>query len=281
MQEGSAQYFGSASAPADNKTGAPTATDWRGADGTGSDNSGEIVEGALELTWRLINDIPGILQVLLTDAPDSMKEFKDGYSADKGATSAAMITFLNNASANGIVYTRGKLDTFQEGAPPNASPPQDGNFNIINNIAFVRGVVKPTIQLATRAELLLGPNSATVNANQKELAYKLVVAGLNDANTAGFNFLGAVGFGDDLTWDTTTLSDGDYDLIVRTRSIHNWLDNFNPDFTGDTNGATDSNEKWLKTLRTWYNQDNSPNNDDEGKIIVDNTQPSVSGFKPQ
>jgi hypothetical protein len=78
MQEGSAQWFGSTSAVADQKTGAPAATAWRGIDNDGSDNSGEIVEGALELVWRLNADIPGNLQVLLTDSPDSMREFRDG-----------------------------------------------------------------------------------------------------------------------------------------------------------------------------------------------------------
>lgn len=280
MQEGSAQYFGSASAPPDNKTGAPNATDWRGSDLTGVNNSGEIVEGALERVWRLNNDIPGNLQVLITDAPDSIKEFKDGFASDKGSTSAAVRTFLNNCSANGIVYTRGKVDTFLPGDPPDAAPPADGNFKLIDNLAFTRGKVKPTIVQLTAGELLLGPGSAIVDADKKDFAYKVAVAGLAEANTAGFNYIGLVDFASDITWDTTTLTDNDYDVLAQTRSIHQWGDDYNPDFTGDGTAATDSNEKWLKKMRTWYNQDNSPDNDDEGKVIVDNTPPTASNFKP-
>ncbi|MBI5192338.1 MAG: hypothetical protein HZA08_02720 [Nitrospirae bacterium] len=281
MQEGSAQYFGSASAPPDNKTGAPSATDWRGEDGTGVYNSGEIVEGALERVWRLNNDIPGNLQVLLTDSPDSIKEFKDGYSSDKGSTSAAIRTFLDNCSANGIVYTRGKVDTFLPGDPPDAAPPAEGNFKIIDHIAFTRGKVKPTIVQLTAGELLLGPGSGIVDADKKDFAYKVAVAGVAEANTSGFNYVGFVGFTSDITWDTTTISDNDYDVLAQTRSTHEWWDDFNPDFTGDSNASTNSNEKWLKRLRTWYSQNPLlAGDDDRGKVIVDNTPPTVSNFKP-
>lgn len=280
MQEGSAQYFGSASAPPDNKTDAPLATHWRGEDTTGINNSGEIVEGALERIWRLNNDIPGNLEVLLTDAPDSIKEFKDGYSGDKGSTSIAMRTFLNNCSANGIVYTRGKVDTFLPGDPPDAGPPAEGNFKKIDNLAFTRGKVKPTIVQLTKGELLLGPGSGTVDADRKDFAYKPAVAGLAETNTAGFTYVGTADFAADITWDTTTIADNDYDVLAQTRSVHIWWDDFNPDFTGDWDPDTDSNEKWLKRLRTWYNQDNRPDNDDEGKVIVDNTPPTVSNVKP-
>ena len=268
MQEGSAQYFGSESAVADQKTTRPSATDWRGQDGTGSNNSGEIVEGALELAWHNIADIPGALQVLLTDAPDSIKEFKDAYAIDKGTTSAAMITFLNKCADNGIVYTRGKIASWVWTAGT-------GNFKIINGVAFVRGQVNPQVSLLTNAELYLGANSATVAANQKDLGYKAAVLGLGGGTPSGFTFVGPVAFGSNLVWDTTAVANGDYDVLIRTRSIHNWVDNYAPDFTGDANAATNTNEKWLKTLQTWYNQDNSPNTDDEGKIVVDNSIPTT------
>ncbi len=282
MVEGSPQYFASVSHP-DHKTVLPpnANTWWRGADGTGSNNSGEIVEGALEFVWRSLNDHPGAFQVFLTHAPDSMMEFKDGYASDQGSTSVATRTFLNLCAANGIVYTRGKLDGFTPGDPPDMAPPSDGNFKIIDSIAFARGDLAVSMTELTRPELRLATNSATVPADQKDLGVKPVVPGLAETNTSGFTFIGPVSLATDLIWGTQANADGDYDLLARTRSIHEWWDTFDPDFTGDTFGATDSTEKWLKTLQTWYNQDNVPDNDDEGKVVVDNTPPADSNFEPQ
>jgi hypothetical protein len=281
MQEGSAQYFGSASAVPDNKTGAPAATDWRGVDNDGSDNAGEIVEGALELVWNLNADIPAVLQVLLTDSPDSMREFRDGWFADEGATAASTVSYLDNCAANGIVYTRGRIADFMPGDPPDAVPADTtvGNAKEIDNVVFLRGEIKPTIEEIPRAGIPLAPNSATIPADMKDIGYKPAAAGITDANTAGFTFLGPVAIASDFVWDTTAHTDADYDVIVKLRNTSTREDNFNPDFTGDA--AISSNEEWLKRLRTWFNQDANPNNDDEGKVIIDNADPSASNFKPQ
>ncbi len=282
IQEASAQYFASAS-HLDHKTQLPPNANiwWRGSDGTGNNHSGEIVEGALEFIWRTIADHAGAFQVFLTDAPDSMKEFKDAYAADLGATSPEIRTFLDRCAENGIVYTRGRIDGFTPGDPPDTSPPDPGNFKIIDGIAFARGEVVATIVELTSAELRLAQNSATVPADQKDLGVRPAMPGLAEASAAGFSFVGPVMIGSDLVWDTGGSADGDYDVIVRLRSVHEWWDTFLPDFTGDTYPPTDSTEKWLKTLRTWFNQDSLPDNDDEGKVVVDNTEPTVSDFKPQ
>jgi hypothetical protein len=273
MQEGSAQYFGSSSAVPDQKTPRPTATDWRGDDAagpTGFNNSGEIVEGALERSWYLTVDLSGILKVMLSKATDTMEEFRDGYAAEVGATSFNMQYFLSKCAENGIVYTRGRIDSL---IPESAGT---GNFKIINSIAFVRGKIKPQISLLTRAELKLGATSSRANANQKELGYKTAVIGLGGSIPSGFTFTTPVAFTDDLIWDTTLVADGEYDLLARTRSIYNWVDTFYPDFTGDPTTVVNTTEKWLKTQRTWYNQDNTPTTDDEGKVVVDNSIPAVS-----
>jgi len=281
MQEGSAQWFGASSAVADQKTGAPSATAWRGSDNDGSDNSGEIVEGALQVVWIANNDVPGNLQVLLTDSPDSMREFRDGWITDKGMTAGATTSFLDNCAANGMVYTRGRITEFMPGAPP-ASPPADltaGNSKKINNVIFLRGKTKPTIEELSRADIPLAANSATLPADMKDIGYKTANAGITDPNTAGFSFLGAVPVASDLEWDTTAQADADYDVIVKLRNTNTREDDFNPDFTGDA--TISSNEEWLKRRRTWFNQDNAPNNDDEGKVIIDNEAPKVENIKPQ
>ena len=289
MQEGGAQWFGNASSRSngvvDQKNSPPVATTWRGSDGTGSDNSGEIVEGALLLAWNGTSagthgDVPGVLEAMLGSATDSMKEFKDAYSTLKGAQSAAMNTFLNAAAANGMVYTRGFLNTFAEGDPPDAGPPSNGNHKLIDGVTYLRGNVIPEIRQLTRTETPLAANSATVAANQKDLGYKTAV----DGDTQGapptgalFTFIGPVTFGSTLTFDTKVPgNDGDYDLIVRLRNTHNWVDNFLPDFTGDGNNTVNFNEEWLKKRGTWWSLALEPNNDDEGKVVIDNTAPKVT-----
>ncbi|MEO8368071.1 MAG: hypothetical protein ABI806_02570 [Candidatus Solibacter sp.] len=284
MQEGNAQYFGTQSYislyPAgDQKTGIPTATDWRGVDGDGSNNSGEIVEGALERLWRLDADNPGQTRTSLTAQADSFKAWKDAYVTLKGATDPAVITMFTNAALNGIVYTRGKITAFTEGDPPAAGPPSTGNFKVIDDIAFVRGTVNPTIGQLTLAQTPLAANSAIIAADQKDLGYKVATDDLNGDGT-GFTFIGAVAFAANLPWNTTTLADNDYDLLVKLRNAHTWVDSFKPDFTGDA-GAAATNEQWLKTLKTWYSSEGAPTGATKGKVIVDNKGPQATNFKPQ
>jgi hypothetical protein len=272
MLEGAPEYFQIVSAAPDNKSTPPTATDWRGSDNKGANNSGEIVEGALAYAWYLTNDISGILKVLLTKAPDSMKEFRDEYAAERGPTSASMIKYLDMCAYNGIVYTRGKIGSQ---IPPESA--LTGSFKIINNVAFVRGKIKPQISQLSKTELRLGTNSAIAAANQKELGYKAAQEGLmRNITPIEFTFTAPVAFNSDLLWDTATIPDGEYDLIVRTRSDYGWLDDFYPDFEGDADTTVNSDEKWLKKLGTLYNQDNTPTTDDEGKVVIDNTKPVVS-----
>ena len=290
MQEGGAQYFGIESFkslyPAgDQTTVTPSPTDWRGADNTGqltgSDHSGEIVEGAIQRVWLLDADDPGQIRVHMTAQADTFKQWVDAYITLKGATSAAVTTLLNNAADNGIVFTRGKLTTFAEGAPPTAAPPATGNFRVIDNIAFIRGTVTPTITQLTLGETPLGRYSAIIAADKKDLGYKVAGADLLD-NPTGFTFVGQVDFAASLTWNTSTIADSDYDLLVQLRNPNTWLDTFKPDFTGDVNASYNSNEKWLKTKHTWYSQEaNAPTDPDKGKVIVDNTGPQANNFKPQ
>ncbi len=280
IMEGSAEYFQTISAEPDNMNIPPGPEVWRGEDGTGHDHSGEIVEGACASVMLSVADEPGVLAVLLSDAPDSIREFKDGYVADKGMTSVAVRDFLDHCAANGIVYTRGRIGGFAPGDPPDVGPPSAGNHKTIDNIVFVRGEIEPSIVQLPAGDLRLAVGSATIAADRKELGIKPALPGLAEANAGGFSFLGSVGFSSPLIWDTTGHADGDYDIIARARNIHGWVDTFDPDFTGDSHTATDSTEKWLKTLQTWYNQDAVPDNDDEGKVIVDNTAPTVTGFQP-
>ncbi|MFQ5499578.1 MAG: hypothetical protein ACE5FH_07890 [Candidatus Zixiibacteriota bacterium] len=285
MQEGSAQYFGNISAIAmfggDGKSNMPGWAAWRGKDGTGFDNNGEIVEGTFTRVLRMANDHPGFLQVLTTTKPDTWRELKTNYAALRGQTSAQTRALLDSLAANGIIYTRSKVLGFTPADPPDVGPEQNGNFKKIRGISFVRGQVVADIQQSTKAELNIAAASSTDAADQKNLFYKPAVAGLAENGLGGFTPVGAVPWANDLIWDTDPRNDGDYDVLTIPRNAHQWWDpGVDPWFGGDATAAVNSNEKWLKRLRTWYNQDASPNNDKEGKVVVDNTSPEVSNFKP-
>jgi hypothetical protein len=184
---------------------------------------------------------------------------------------------------NGIVYTRAKIDGFQEGPPPNTVPPSAGNQKVINNVVFLRGQITPDLLKLTKAELHLGTMYAqTIEPTGKRLGHKSAAAGLAEACPANlWTFLPDVPWAAPLIWNTVQLNDGDYDLIIQAKNTREWWDNFDPDFAGDADAARDSDEKWLKHQGTWFNQDRDPNNDDEGKVILDNTPPAVGNHKPQ
>ena len=202
-----------------------------------------------------------------------------GYGADK---SWNIETAWNIFEANGIVYTRACITGFAEGTPPNNAPQSAGNTRSISSTTFLRGTVKPTVAQNSTSQLNLGPSAQMISADKKKLGYKNAVAGLTEAMTLGnWTFLAEVNWANDITFSTSSLSDGDYDLIVRSQNNRSHWDGFDPDFAGDSVASRNSDEKWLKHLHTWYNQDGDPSSDTEGKVIVDNTKPTVSNCKPQ
>jgi len=247
---------------------------------TGVDNAGDIVEGAMWRAWMSINDDFSVaFHALDTSNTGHFKQWLDAYAAAKSWNINGLLEALQK---NGITYTRAKIEGFPESGPPDEAPASEGNKRVMNNVMWLRGKVTPTIAQNTRAELNLSSSSATVAAAQKKLGYKTAVAGLAQTCAPGdWTFLSAVAWALGITFDTTTVSDGEYDLVVQAENGHGWWDNFDPDFAGDATANRNSDEKWLKHLQTWYNQDSNPSNDAEGKVIIDNTRPQIRNRKPQ
>ncbi len=288
MQEGSAQYFGNISAIAmfggDGKTNLPGVDTWRGEDDTGDDNSGEIVEGTFTRGLRNHGEHPGVLEAFCSKAPDNWEELYQAYGDVKGKTSSDMSDLLDEMALNGIVYTRGKINKFlPEDDPPDMGPPADGNVKEIRDVVFVRGEIEPEIEALAKADLNIAPNANVVDPDQKDIGYKTAASGTGEDNPLpSLTFVGAVGWASMLMWDTTTAADGEYDVVVKTRmKDYQWEDTLEPDFTGDATATVNTNEKWLKTLQTWFNQDDTPTDDKEGKVIIDNAGPEVENFKPE
>ncbi len=97
------------------------------------------------------------------------------------------------------------------------------------------------------------------------------------------------------TWDTDSIPDGAYDLIMQAADENAFVDKFYPDFQGDpgpnksgTINGTPYNEKWLKYQGAWYSREPHPGTDPpstsdkkKGKVIIDNTPPTISNTSPK
>lgn len=92
-----------------------------------------------------------------------------------------------------------------------------------------------------------------------------------------------------LDMDTSLWPDGDYDLILQAAIVLQLEpstviaeDLWDPTWYLDGNPDFDWDEKYLKTIGTWYDSDRDWKTltDEGGKIITDNTPPSVQGYSP-
>jgi len=136
--EGWAEYVAYCTAPQDWKNDLPnpgSLTWWRGTDGTGTDNAGDIVEGALWRIWATLADFGGTLKVLIDDEPDHIQAWLGGYGADQSWNN--MEDTWNAFEENGIVYTRACITGFSEGAPPNDAPASTGNKKAISLLSKI------------------------------------------------------------------------------------------------------------------------------------------------
>jgi hypothetical protein len=294
MIEGFACYFANVSQGYDLKYDEPVVWVWRGSDNkgdfndtaTGQKGMGEIVEGALMNTWCDINDFGKVFSPIANDSPDSFYQWLEDYNN----YGYSMLIALEMAQNNGIIYSRGKI-SLTESPPPGNTPKSDGNVKEINDVTFIRGEIVPTITaLEKNVDLLLGTSASTFEIDKKKLGYKIVstdpVSSLEDRDDdvndiPNFTYLSELNWTDNIEFDTTLLKEGAYDLVVKTRNIHSWWDDLRyPSFDGDAETTKNTEEKWLKHLNTWYNQDTEASDDNEGKVIIDNTPPEITNEKP-
>jgi hypothetical protein len=86
-----------------------------------------------------------------------------------------------------------------------------------------------------------------------------------------------------LDLETSSWPDGDYDLITQAQNYFTpCMDWWNPTWFLDCNPDFDTDEKYLKTIGTWYDSDRDWHTDTNkgGKVITDNTPPIVEGLFP-
>lgn len=311
--EGWAEYFANESHS--DWLSEPAVTDefaWRGQDNMGDHNDvafdespgmGEIVEGAIAKTWTDIDNFEKVFAALVKGKPS---HFQEWYKAWKDLYPEDASLALRAAQPNGIIYSRGKIDGFQEGSPPNeapSDPKSGGNQKIIRGITFLRGTVTPRISQVQKEPLRLAADSSIIPCKKKQLGWKEVSideAGMTDQLkeapfgewSLGFEFLlDIVAWDKDILFDTKERKDGSYDLIVKVLNEDDWWDNFTPTFAGDSDKDRNSDEKWLKHLQTWYSRTTEPTKPitpdtkaedipNASKVIIDNTPPKIQDVFP-
>ena len=296
ISEGWAEGIGDAATGAYHPPARVTSSsDWRGAGSvgkppqnfgtpSGSDNSGEVVEGSLcEITK---SSFRFMMEALVASNPDTFKEWMAGFLARSGE-GPVFLQLIKTAREWGIVYSRAKFTGFEEDAPLFGGE-NPGNAAKVDQIIFLRGLIHPKYAQNSKGELNL--QADTIGIEEIKMGYKPAENGL-DRDLYGMDWrfdkwTAAVPFGNRIEFKTEETFDQDLDLILEVKDVHGSWDDFNPTFAGDPipPGAKDysSDERWLKHLGTWYNQDDFADNDNEGKVILDNNEPVIRDktFKP-
>lgn len=277
-----------------NTVGALANNLWRGEENppTGRDNvtweSGVGVEGAVAGFLFEVHNAYGfqaVFEAFVTKQPQKAVGVLVGLS-DKFGPGAPFTLAVNGFSQqHGLVFARGRFAQapFNAPAPPSSVPASAGNFKVINGFSFLRGLVPTALQTVPVADLgivtfvnskALGIGKRPANPSyldppnfQLATPFVPVAAGAVDLDTRTFGPAGG---------------DGDWDLAVFHRNFYDFTDDFQPNWDGDGNVFVGTPELYLKTLGTWYDADRDPftNQDPEGMVVVDNTAPTVSNFKP-
>lgn len=259
----------------------------------GQFESGEIIEGAFGGFQFGIHDRYGFatnFRAMHDHDPDNAFEFCVGLVADAGGPGAPKTLGLYEImQTHGIVFNRARFvdDPFDATEPPDAAPPPAGNHKEIDGFTFLRGTVTTSFEELSDSDLGV---EDTVDSVRAKIGFKPSRAGLADSPALFTNFTPSASFGFfsgsielDTTAFTASSGDGDWDLLVFAENADGFVDNLLPTWVGDGNVAVNTDEEYLKVLGAWFDRDRDPatNQDPEGKVVVDNSAPLVSNFKPQ
>jgi hypothetical protein len=157
---------------------------------------------------------------------------------------------------------------------------------------FLRGEVVVNTGQCDKGDLKLGANSSTIAPSAQRILYKQLQpnSGLDEATAPGdWTQLLSQPWVSDYQLDTELLGDGEWELLTQVQNTYGWWDDLDPDFAGDGVAVRDSDEKWLKYLRTWWYlidathpgpTDPIDPNDDLNMVIIDNVEPDISNAFP-
>lgn len=278
-----------------NTFGIPPNSIWRGDElggGTGWDlptwESGEVVEGAVSgFLFGVVQvaSFEAVFGAMIAGVPANVRDVLTTLSDQAGLNTAPTLAYHGQSQLHGLVFSRGQLQTttFTAPAPPSSTPPSAGNWKEIGDITFLRGVVPIQVQTSPASSLGISQRFAP---NLLRLGVKAAAPGL--ASPAVFLPVSpyvpaATGV---IPLDTLSLGagagDGDWDLAVQHQNAYGFEDDFLPTWNGDPLPLVNTDESYLKNFGTWFDRDLNPttNQDPEGMVVVDNTAPTVSNFKP-
>lgn len=283
--------------------GFPANSLWRGDETrpTGRDGesfeSGEDVEGAFSGFQFGVHDAFGFetnFKAMVDHDPPHAFAFRQALLEEAGRTTIMAREIYTIMQTHGIVSNRARfrvagesfdLEPFDVEEPEDEAPPAAGNRKVINFFTFLRGTVPTRFEAVPAEDLGVDQTIAT---EAVKVGIKPAADGLADL-PGDFQFLPASAdfSAGVIDLDTTTFGgasgDGDWDLLVRAENEALFDDDFLPTWAGDGNTRVNSDEEYLKVLGAWYDRDRDPSDDalKEGMVIVDNTAPTVSNFKPR
>jgi hypothetical protein len=256
--------------------------------------SGENVEGAIAgVMFGLSNDpafaFEDVLNVMMTGRPASAGAFRAGFVTHAGGPYApGTLRLYEIMQQHGFPYSRMRFDMpafIADPIPDSAPAPGSeaaGHHRQIDDITFLSG----TVQFQTDDFVDLGV-AATVPNDQVRIAFQPAEDGTSASPPDEFALTTQFHDAADIKHlDTThmgvTPGDGDWDLVLLSANSDGFVDHLLPTWIHDVNVLVDSDERYLKKAGTWYDSDRDPATDPDkgGKVIVDNTPPTVTNFKP-
>jgi hypothetical protein len=236
---------------------------WKGEDGDGTNNHGQIVEGAIaSVFWQIRGDFSNLWATLgATSHPQHMKDFWDGYMT---RVSNAQ-TFREICERNGIVYSRGKFGRPQDklNISVENSPPFEMSTDF-TNLTEVSGRVT-FFATSNLSQELTRSKTPIIQINPEPiinitLEYRKRTAEEEKIEEPNLNFYGTswnpIGtvtqispFPNELfaiDVDTTKLEDGMYDIRLVAQDENNTTDTLYP--KQDLLASTDTIETqaWLR-----------------------------------
>lgn len=277
-----------------------------GANGSGTDFNGEIVEGGVLHIWQQVA-FAETFKIMITGGtePETIRAFAEAYHTEYGV--AKYKTLLDLYARNGIVYTRAKITGLVgSGVPDRPAQMSEGNHLVIGDTMFVRGDILIEKGQVSKAVLNLADASTVNNIGWVKLGVKQATDAWENAVfiPGPWHMLATGAYGNNYLWDTRALpdwdangsadQDADCDLVLQAVDVRTFYDPLYPDFAGDpgpnkagTINGTAFTEKWLKYQGTWYSSEPHPGADpasasdiNKGKVIVDNTAPVIEDVTP-
>ncbi len=262
--------------------------------------SGENIEGAVSAVLLGTQSVGPIgfgkvFEAVYQGEASTLWEWMREFVTLNGVGSAEVLAMYEELQEHGVVYTRlailtdslaSRMNGFDEEEP--SADLAEGNVRLIDGFVFLRGVVTVKIGMETAGGLGAGN---TVEPRKAKVGWKLARDGHLEEYPSFFSSwtpaVGGLPQTADIDWDTTPVADDDYDVLIQSvENADGFEDNFTPTWGPaggghrDGNSDLESDERYLKRSGAWFDNDSDASTQDDGKVILDNTAPTISNAWP-